>query len=125
MNDNDIIKVGECIRGEKMLCLSCPYRVRFPDCRKYAIRDIFDLASRQKAELQRLEKQKYEDDETIIKLNHELLTVGVAAVKEFAERYERYLLSQLTSASLDKKEWINFCLEYLDNLKKEMVGDAE
>lgn len=45
------------------------------------------------------------------------------AVKEFAERYERYLLSQLTTAPLDKKEWINFCLEYLDNLKKEMVGE--
>ena len=86
MNDIDIIKVGECIRGEKVLCLSCPYRVRFPNCRKYAIRDIFDLAGNQKAELQRLEKQKYEDDETIIKLNHELLTVGVAAVKDFVER---------------------------------------
>lgn len=52
MTDNDIIKVGECIKGEKVLCLSCPYRARFPDCRKYVIRDIFDLASRQKAELE-------------------------------------------------------------------------
>lgn len=47
-----------------------------------------------------------------------------AAVKEFAERYERYLLSQLTTAPLDKKEWINFSLDELDNLKKEMVGES-
>lgn len=51
MTDNDIIKAGECIKGEKALCLSCPYRARFPDCKKYVIRDIFALASRQEAEI--------------------------------------------------------------------------
>ena len=54
MNASDIIKVGECIKGEKILCLSCPYRDRFPNCRKYAVRDIFDLAARQKTEIERL-----------------------------------------------------------------------
>ena len=119
MTDIDIIKVGECIRGEKVLCLSCPYRARFPDCRKYAIRDISDLASRQKAELQRLEKQKYEDDETIIKLNHELLTVVVAAVKEFAERLklEAYYECTITGYKYQVVQ-----IEDIDNLLKEYFG---
>ena len=125
MNDNDIIKVGECIRGEKVLCLSCPYRARFPDCRKYAIRDIFDLVSRQKAELQRLEKQKYEDDETIIKLNHELLTVVVAAVKEFAERFENEL-TKIEDIYIDEEHEnfisANKVIALLVNLVKEMGG---
>lgn len=56
-------------------------------------------------------------------LNEQLSSAKAEAVKEFAERYERYLLSQLTTAPLDKKEWINFCLDELDNLKKEMVGE--
>ena len=55
MSDKDIIRIEGCIKGEKVLCLSCPYRDKYPECRKYVIRDIFDVAKRQKAEIERLQ----------------------------------------------------------------------
>ena len=89
MTDNDIIKVGECIRGEKVLCLSCPYRVRFPDCRKYAIRDIFDLANRQKAKVEGLiNAVKY--------LNDQISSTKAGTVKE----YETKLLDELKKTEM-------------------------
>ena len=94
MTDNDVIKALE---GKLPLGMS-------------AIHGAIDLINRQKAEIKRLEHIKD--------------TIAVIAIKEVADRYEGWLLSQLITAPLDKKEWINFCLDELDNLKKEMVGES-
>ena len=69
MTDNEIIKAGECIKGEKALCLSCPYRARFPDCKKYVIRDIFALASRQEAEIEALQMENKQLQSDVITAN--------------------------------------------------------
>lgn len=80
--------------------------------------------NRQQAEIERLEanlKEAFAEIEALKQIN---LHCKVESVKEFAEKYERLLLSQLTTAPLDKKEWINFCLDELDNLKKEKAGEG-
>lgn len=106
MNDNDIIKVGECIRGEKILCLSCSYRARFPDCRKYVIRDIFDLASRQKANVEGLiNAVKY--------LNEQLSSAKAEVVKELLDKIEKQAIP-----NEDDVYWVE--LDDIYNLIKEM-----
>ncbi len=117
MTDNDIIKVGECIRGEKVLCLSCPYRVRFPNCRKYAIRDIFDLAARQKAEIERLKSPSEMQIEVSEKLEN---TIKAEAIKEFAERLKDGETYEITYCG---SVYNVVDIDTIDNLVKEMVGD--
>lgn len=141
MTDEQIIKNLECCMESE--CDNCQYQYDTA-CKEYIFHDclslIHNLMNKNKA-LQHYYDECLKDlknanaeierlEETKNRLSYNLQAVlderadHSEAVKEFAERYERYLLSQLTSASLDKKEWINFCLEELDNLKKEMVGEG-
>ena len=45
------------------------------------------------------------------------------AIKEFAEKSEKAILPQLCVSTLEKKEAYYFCLDVINNLLKEMVGD--
>ena len=121
MTDNEIIKALE---GKLPLGI-------------HAIHEAIDLINRQKAEIERLKGEVKIKELIINKLKTgsnayvsltsdslEYFNIKAEAVKEFAEKYERYLLSQLTTAPLDKKEWINFCLDELDKLRKEMAGES-
>ena len=116
MTDNEIIKALECCSSDDANCDDCP-------ANKYCTNDdfcltgaILDLIKRQKAEIERL-KTAESFERNVTKLFDRYKThIKAEAVKEFAERYERYLLSQLTSASLDKKEWIPdlfFCKNFI------------
>lgn len=119
MTDNDIIKALECCNKSDngKGCWECPYRQYCPDCLRRRNEDTIDLINRQKANAEGLTN-------AVRVLNEQLSSAKAEAYREFAERHERLLLSQLTTAPLDKKEWINFCLDELDNLKKEMVGEG-
>ena len=127
MKDNETIKALECCCSDDMGCSEdCPLCNTDESCWYLLKKPALDLINRQKAEIARLSKQNgiEFDRAAIATVERHTKHIERRAIKEFADRYERYLLSQLTSASLDKKEWINFCLEYLDNLKKEMVGES-
>ena len=72
MTDNEIERVSECLKGEKSLCNSCSYGARYPDCKKYAIRDILNLINRQKAEIERLNGENKAFGEIIKKQDDEI-----------------------------------------------------
>lgn len=120
LTDNEIIKALKLCpkRNMNSECTQCPYFESDGICFEVLMADSLDLINRQKAEIERLKTNCLSMAQTMPNIAK---AERAEAVKEFAERYERYLLSQLTTAPLDKKEWINFCLDELDNLKKEMV----
>jgi hypothetical protein len=79
------------------------------------ISNLIDLYERQEIEIQRLiEEVKAEYGATFL--------AKIEVIKEFAEKYEKVLLSMLTTATLEKKEVIYSCLDTLDTLEEEMVG---
>ena len=128
MTDKDVIIIEGCIKGEKVLCLSCPYRDQYPDCRKYVIRDIFEVANRQKAEIERLQVEIIGNYQTmkqalvlVDKLKQDIaidiVTAKTEAIKEFAERL-KHMLGLINGFDYD----CSTIFYHIDNLVKEMVG---
>ena len=105
MTDNEIIKALECCKTpECSNCAKCPQQGLGTDCLGELITATLDLINRQKAEIESL----IAGQETLQK---ELPKVIKAeAVKEFAE---------IIVADYPEMEY------YLDNIKKEMVGDTK
>ena len=58
MTDNEIIKFMQCVIGNDANCSECAYQkiLPFPSCRRTCAKDALDLINRQKAEIERLEK---------------------------------------------------------------------
>ena len=106
------------------LCVQNVHTLKNKDCKRILNKDILDLINRQQAEIERLKdllRRHQRNTNRIRMITAETAKkIKADAVKEFAERYEKYLLSQLTSATLEKKEVICFCLDEL----KEMVGEG-
>ena len=130
MTDAEIIKaLKQCfICG---LCNGCPLEVDAggTPCRKLG-REILDLINRQKAEIERLETE-LKAMQSVNRFNKEeikrlgrlgasatrrLIKARAEAIKEFAER----LKPMYKMLCVDEGDWCN----ELDNLVKEMVGDA-
>ena len=66
-----------------------------------------------------IEKKNLAYDRICVKHRNEIKAAKTEAIKEFAEKYEKAVLSLLTSATLDKKDGIHACLDIL----QEMVVD--
>lgn len=120
--DNEITNGAECCISTN--CLFCPYDDN--GCLTRLHKDIFDLINRQKAEINKLTYQvnrlKKYDEERDIRLHARLTATAKAEViKEFAERLKE------KSEYIDTDEfWCDLVTtEDIDNLAKEMVGEAE
>ena len=59
MTDNEIIKFMQCVMGNDANCSECRYQkvLPFPSCRRMCAKNALDLINRQKAEIERLEKE--------------------------------------------------------------------
>ncbi len=117
MNDNDIIKALECCKNstsEEICKEKCPYHreKHWYKCMGIMLGDALSLINRQKAEIERLKAEK----DNLIKTYKECMT---EAIKEFAER-----LKVKGFADKETGEGI-VCVEDIDNLVKEMVGERE
>jgi hypothetical protein len=134
MTDAEIIKALEYCKNQGFVskCCECRYK-NSSGCVELLITDALDLINRQKAEIERLETEYesvYEQARADILGNmadggtscHWCIEQHKAeAIKEFAERLK------------ERKFYVNFCRMYrcvvsvkvIDNLVKEMVGDAE
>ena len=137
MNDNEILKALECCANEQG-CENCPanpHRGNYGFCTPPLIRATFDLVTRQRAKIERFEKENHEkfnkwkilDNRTkqrYAELYEEAKAVVRAeAIKEFAER--------LKEQKYQSSEWSHgehpFVVEEcdIDELVQEMVGDED
>jgi FtsZ-binding cell division protein ZapB len=129
MTDNDIIKALEfCAdsRDTDKHCLKCPY-CNESYCLDKMMADALDLINRQKAEIERLkEKHKLavEEREANVKgFTESLKTVKAEAIKEFAERLKEKGMP-VTGGRGFEGVYVMCSNIVIDNLVKEMVGDA-
>ena len=137
MNDNEILKALECCANEQG-CENCPanpHRGNYGFCTPPLIRAAFDLVTRQRAKIERFEKENHEkfnkwkilDNRTkqrYAELYEEAKAVVRAeAIKEFAER--------LKEQKYQSSDWSRgehpFVVEEsdIDELVQEMVGDED
>lgn len=122
MTDNEIIKALHCKCGGEMVCISCPYYARYPDCDRYAVRDALSLINRQQAEIERLQGYNENLQTANTYLSNEILEAKAEAIKEVAERLKE-----------EQEFFVNECDDFvgyvavsrIDNLTKEMVGDSD
>lgn len=105
MTDNEIITALKCCKNlHHTECACCPLG-KGKDCIEKLAGSALDLINRQKAEIKRLKKGWKAD---IIETEN----IKTEAIKEFA-----YRLKQIPKKSVSKRE--------IDEMVKEMVGDAE
>ena len=138
MTDKAIIKALECLEGCALYCRDCSYSQGnfFPICQQRVAKDALDLINRQQEQLEAaiagqetLQKALAKKDREVERLNNNISAMAVTmrncakatraeAIKQFAER-----LKQRCSANSD----INYYIlkKLVDNLVKEMVGNAE
>ena len=130
LTDNEIIKALErCVKdGYPYGCEGCPYRAE--DCNERLDADALDLINRQKAEIERL-KNTLDDvlDREPILVERSEKYAKAEAIKEFAERLKKELtLHRKVCRNLldnDGVFAIDKVRQKVDNLVKEMVGDAD
>ena len=151
MTDNEIIKALECLTGESIPCKDCPYSANYThfDCQRQVAKDALDLINRQKAEIERYERENNEKfdkwkllDERTKEWYAELyeeakVVVRAEAVKEFVEMLkeqmcqENELYKSCAKRMLPKdyqqgyEEKNDNVIRLIDNLVKEMAGDTE
>ena len=123
MTDNEIIKALECCVDwcGTISCWACPLKntgcIHF-----YKLKETLDLINRQKAEIERLQKHIQEGIDLAKQIPEMVALAQAEAIKEFAERLKE-----------EQEFFVNECEDFvgyvavsrIDNLVKEMVGDAE
>ncbi|MBQ7835505.1 MAG: hypothetical protein IJ385_06945 [Ruminiclostridium sp.] len=141
MTDNEIIKALECHASHTDECDDCPnVEISSSGCSEIMAENALDLINRQKAEIEKLRIQNAKlkkyftvkiDDEKLEELFEQaadnieinIKKVKSEAIREFAERLKKSILSQLGISTLEKTEAYHFCLDELDNIVKEMTED--
>ena len=127
MTDKEIIKALECcVNGED--CPNCPLQEQFADCKPMT--GALDLINRQKAEIERYEKEHKENfdkwlilDERTKKRYAELYgeakaVVRAEAVKELLDKIEKQAIP-----NEDDVYWVE--LDDIYDLVEEMVGEGK
>ena len=133
MTDNEIIKAFKCCYIDGM-CNDCPAHNK-KDCRGINA-SVLDLINRQKAEIERLEKDSKRLKKVQMQLDDAMKMYSIIkaeAVKEFAERLNK----EAEKVGIDREgDFVetddkiydtvaNWCKATSNNLVKEMVGDAD
>ena len=118
MTDNEIKKALEWHSNDETHCSGCPYEEHSVThyCVDMVIQDTLDLINRQQADNERLKKILEEADVNYNKCAKRFYKEGV---KEFAERVKMafyYEFDEIIPSIM---------ADNIDNLVKEMVGDAE
>ncbi len=119
MTDNEIINALRCCVTGRCSTGECAYLGRddVADCLEQSGIDALNLILRQKAEIERLEKQNRSVIEHLKKARRQIKTAKAEAIKEFADR----LLFEFRAGVFGYSH-IRFIIK---NLLKEMVGDND
>jgi hypothetical protein len=111
MTDNEIIKaLSICYDYNFGGCENCPYYGKWLSCGELKAKDALDLINRQKAEIERLQKENNQFAD-IGKMYSE---IKAEAIKEFAERLKGHFNPD---SSYDIRRFI-------DNLVEEIIKGA-
>lgn len=102
MTDSEIIKALECCQGRNgwgdPKCYECPFDGSNPNigCRKHLLNKTVDLINRQKAWIEKLDKENEEQHQAILIALRRMGEIRAEAIKEFAERLKesKYLSSE-------------------------------
>ena len=113
MTDNEIVKALECCISVDGDCRQCPANDFCENDENDFLGLLLDLINRQKAEIENMRKNLKFVHEIMLKSDQKIRT---EAIKEFAERLKEQIF-------IKKDKPLYF--EKIDNLVKEMVGDAE
>ena len=122
MTDNEIIKALKGC-GCTPSCKWCPY-YGIEKCYIRRNKDFDDLINRQKAEIERLNKEVDRLSQCVLYHDGQITD----AIKEFAERLQENISDDWSMFSDDGytlKVDYDKLIVIIDNLVKEMVGDAE
>ena len=125
MTDAEIIKALEyCINYKDGHCENCPYRENEKGiyCVRYLAQNSLDLINRQKAEIERLNKQAEEMKEGNARLYLRFNTAKNKGINEFAERLkEEACGNDLYDRSGYSVKAVT--IEDINNVKREMEGE--
>ena len=130
MIDNEIMKNLECCsrRNEDLSCKDCSnnkiYKIG-QICFQNLMGDAFELVSRQKAEIERL--QKNIDGLNIFTKNH-ITVIRLQAIKEFADRLKETITSEINTYYNSNGGGYYLAedvIEDIDNLVKEMTEELK
>jgi hypothetical protein len=116
MTDNEIIKALECCFVNSN-CNGCP-QLSKSRCLQNACENAFYFINRLKAENEALISAQETVQKHIEKAKAE-------AIKEVVGRLQKSIISQLGVSTLEKKEAFCFCLDEIDEIESEMVGDTK
>ena len=101
MTDNEIIKALHCKCGGEMICISCPYYARYPECDRYAVRDAILLIYRQSEEIRRLQYDKDVLNKQVCIAVEDAIESRAEAIKEFAERLHARVRDVVVHSAID------------------------
>lgn len=128
MTDKEIIKALECCLAKEncdvISCEKCPLEKQY-ECTDIMFRKTIDLINRQKAEIERLEKELMKcklEKEMLYNLGTEIKTV---AIKEFAERLKDRLTGIGRSTIYGNFEYGTIKSYEINNLVEEMTEVSE
>ena len=119
MTDNEIIKALETCNSMSIRCGNCSYyqipRKDGKSCSEMMLDDAIDLINRQKAEIERFEKETEQTIHSIREMAFDSIKVAKSeAIKEFAERLKEKKYGGTYPYVL---------VNEIDNLVEEMAGD--
>lgn len=118
MTDNEIIKALECcITNDCAKCKAYDETYgEIVDCLHTICRNALDLINRQKTEIERLETEK----DNLIRTYAEC---QAEAVKEFVDLAIKTICEKVNAPSPSESYIVEKCIEVIDNLLKEKVGE--
>ena len=130
MTDKDIIKALECC-GIKTDCKGCYFDTHESEdiCAREIVKNAFDLLNRQKEEIEFLRKTIGKNDKKALDVTlEEIEKSRVEAITEFAERLKQTIKNEINTYYNSNGGGYYLAedtIEDIDNLVKEMAGNAE
>lgn len=130
MTDKDIIKALECC-GIKTDCKGCYFDTHESEdiCAREIVKNAFDLLNRQKEEIEFLRKTIGKNDKKALDVTlEEIEKSRVEAITEFAERLKQTITNEINTYYNSNGGGYYLAedtIEDIDNLVKEMTGNAE
>lgn len=130
MTDKDIIKALECC-GIKTDCKGCYFDTHESEdiCAREIVKNAFDLINHQKEEIEFLRKTIGENTKKALDVTlEEIEKSRVKAITEFAERLKQTITNEINTYYNSNGGGYYLAedtIEDIDNLVKEMTGNAE